>query len=126
MKRGRKTPLDDILPLDPTGQRSRLSPLGNLTKDEEALFDLIAAENRHLTPLDTPMLTAFAQAAAKTFELSKKHDVQSWERSARIMAMLATRLRITPQSTATAQTLARHRRDQPPDHTPPWEYPIDD
>jgi hypothetical protein len=126
MKRGRKTLLDNIVPLDATSQRSRLSPPASLSKDERAIFDLVVAENSHLTLLDAPMLTAFAQAAAKTISLAKKEGIQAWERSARIMAMLATRLRITPQSTATAQTLARHRRDRPPDHPPPWEYPTDD
>jgi hypothetical protein len=36
------------------------------------------------------MLTAFAQASAKTVKLAKKQDARSWERSAPIMAVLAT------------------------------------
>lgn len=119
MKRGRKTSIDNIVPLRPTWQRPKLSPSTSLGREKD-IFDLVLAENQHLTPLDMRMLIAFAQASAKTFKLSKRQNVQSWERSARIMAMLATRLRITPQSTATPQTLARPRRDRPPDQPPPW------
>lgn len=96
------------------GPRPRLIPPSSLTKAERAIFTSIAATARHLTETDTVLLAAYATAVAKTARLGKGKDTADWERSARVMAMLATKLRLTPQATASPQTIARQRKNALP------------
>ena len=60
------------------------------------------------------MLSVYAQSVAKTIRLGKeKGAVADWERSARVMVTLATKLRITPQASVRPETVGRQRRDAP-------------
>jgi phage terminase small subunit len=86
-----------------------------LSTDERLLFMETAATHRHLTAGDQAMLAAFAQASVKSRKLAKKPDTQAWERATRVMAMLATKLRLTPQATSDPQKLGRKR-------SPPTSY----
>ena len=112
MQRGRKSSSANIIALHPTPTRSRLTAPSSLAANERAVFVETVAQHPHLKPGDTAMIAAFAQAAVKTFKLAKQHDVQAWERSARVMISFATKLRLTPQSHTRAETLGR-KRDQP-------------
>jgi hypothetical protein len=101
-----------VLRVAPTRGRRRLTPPTSLTKPEQAIFDAIAADNAHLTATDTALLASYAQAVVKTMKLAKeKGAVADWERAARVAAMLATKLRITPQATTDPQSIGRRRKD---------------
>jgi len=103
-----------VLRLAPTRRRPRLIPPAPLTKAEQAIFDLVASENPHLAATDTPLLASYAQAVVKTMKLARKGDaVGDWEKSARVMAMLATKLRVSPQSSTDPQAIGRRRKDDP-------------
>ena len=115
-QRGRKSAESLLTVVSPgtTGLRPRLSPMAALTKDEQAIFTLVIGQNPHLTVTDAPLLTAFAQASAKAYKLVKKDDTRAWERACRVQAMLATKLRLTPQSSASGKVIGRLRRDGAP------------
>jgi hypothetical protein len=101
-----------VVRLAPKRARPRLTAPSSLTKAEQSIFDAIASDNDHLTPTDSAMLAAYAQAALKTFKLAReKGAVQDWERAARVMAMLGTKLRITAQAAVDPKTLGRRRAD---------------
>lgn len=112
MQRGRKSAHIIALRPQPT-TRPRLTAPSTLTAAERAVFVETVAQYPHLKPGDIPMIAAFAQATVKTFKLAKQqHDVQAWERSARVMISFATKLRLTPQSHTRAEALGRKRYDQ--------------
>jgi hypothetical protein len=113
--RGRKSAAamaTKLVAIDATKLRPRLTATARLSQVEQTVFDLVARQNRHLVPGDAVLLTAFSQAAARTFKASKGKDAAGWERSARVMTLLARSLRLTPQSVADPQKLARQRRDR--------------
>jgi hypothetical protein len=106
--------------------RPRLTPPAPLSKGEQSVFDSLAACNEHLTPTDSCLLASYAQAVVKTLKLGKeKGAVADWERSARVMAMLARSLRLSPQSTCDPKTLARKKADAAGGLRKPWEGYLD-
>jgi hypothetical protein len=110
--RGRKSAAARLVEIDTSKLRPKLTPTARLSQVEQTVFDLATRANRHLVPGDAVLLTAFAQAAARTFKASKGKDTAGWERSARVMTLLARSLRLTPQSAVDPQKLARQRRDR--------------
>jgi hypothetical protein len=82
--------------------------------------ELIAACGpRHFVESDLPLLVSFIQATAMS--RGAAHDpkqVAVWAQATKIQALLATRLRLAPQSRADPKTLARQ---QPKTFMPPWE-----
>jgi hypothetical protein len=103
-----------VVPLDV--QPLRISPPAELTKAQRAIFASIAANNAHLRPADSVMLGLFVQAVTKSQSLAKKSDaasIASWEKTSRVAAMWATKLRLTVQSQVLPDAAGRKRDAQP-------------
>jgi uncharacterized protein len=115
IQRGRKSSLN-VVALNPTATRPRLTAPSMLTKAEAKLFVETVAANRHLRAADTAMLAAYAQAMIKTFRLARQSDTASWEKSARVAMALATKLRITAQSQVHPESAGRKRQMMPPSY----------
>ncbi len=65
-----------------------------------------------------PLLIAFVQAVLLSRGAVKKagkdpRQLQVWERSTRVAAALATRLRLSPQARVDPKVIARHQPQQP-------------
>jgi hypothetical protein len=108
-KPGRANQYDKILPIDSTRAGSRLIPPAFLKSDERSMFMALAAQDRHLTRTDEPLLATYVQAIGKTSRLAQHKDVGPWERAARVLIALARSLRLTPQSTTDPQAIGRRR-----------------
>ncbi len=123
-KRGRRSAAE-LATLNVTGEPARLDPPSHLNDDERNLFvELVdACSPRHFVASDLPLLVSFVQAT-----LLSRHAIANaatdpsalaiWEKSTRMQATLATRLRLAPQARTDPKTLARQSRPQWP---PPWE-----
>jgi hypothetical protein len=99
--------------------RPRPEPPRGLTNAEQTLFSEIAVHAPHLTPSDAPLLASFVQATLMSRRSA--HDparLDAWERSTRLQASLATKLRLTAQARIDPQTLGRQRPQTGPF---PWE-----
>lgn len=106
------------------GDPQRLAPPKTLSDDERRVFvELVGACNpRHFVASDLPLLVAFVQAIAlsqQSIEAARSNDnaLTRWERSTRLMATLATRLRLSVQSRVDPKTLGRM---PPPKGATPW------
>lgn len=104
-----------VVPL-PTVGRSRVSPPPHLTAEESALFKQILSECHpdQFVRSDTILLGSFCQATILVRNLAKglarspePKAIQSWERAVKAQAMLATRLRLAPQSRLGTRTAGR-------------------
>jgi hypothetical protein len=104
MKPGRQNIEDKVITLVPNESRPRLSPCRRLTKAEQQVFNLACAENRHLRAIDTPLLTTFAIATAKTYT---KLKVEDFDKLVRLSLAIARSLRLTQQSRTNPLTLSR-------------------
>jgi hypothetical protein len=114
MKPGRRSQADlTVVPIDASRSRPSLTPICQLKSDERRIFDLVARENVHLTPLDTPMLTGFVRASAG---MLKADSVEDFEKLSRVALSFATRLRLTPQSRMHPRSLARRHAAQQPSY----------
>jgi cellobiose-specific phosphotransferase system component IIB len=106
-QRGRtSTAALSVVPVINVG-RTRLQPPAHLTREERTLFLQVVTENdpAHFAATDAILLASFVQASLLVRRMSKAvsknpdpKTVQSWERALRSQAMLATRLRLAPQS----------------------------
>ena len=113
MKRGRQSEAERaVIPIAPLAPR--LQPPNDLGPEERALFVKLvgSSPSGHFIETDQPLLTAYViaiclsrRAAAKLAEDPSLATV--WERSTRMLATLATRLRLAPQSRVDPKTLAR-------------------
>ena len=104
-----------------TGKQPRLDAPSTLTTAEQKLFNqLIAAcDASHFRRSDLPLLVAFVQATAISQAAAHDPDkIVIWEKSTRLLATLATRLRLAPQ--ARLDPKSAHRQD-PPRLRLPWE-----
>ena len=108
------------LPIDASGSRPKLTPIGTLTQSERRAFDYTARQNSHLGLGDVPLLEAFAIAYCRT-AAAKRGSAQEWERENRILMALGTKLRITVQATVEPRTAARRRAEQDDGHRKPWD-----
>jgi hypothetical protein len=124
-QRGRKSAAFVDLP-NVNGDPPRLDPPSSLTDDERSLFVEIteASGPRHFVGSDLPLLVSYVQATLLSRQAIK--DVAKdaaalalWEKAVRVQAMLATRLRLSPQARTDPKTIGR----QMPQRTgpPPWE-----
>jgi hypothetical protein len=102
----------NVVPLDASKSRPKLTPIGSLTANERRVFDHTARENRHLKRADIPMLELYATAYSRAVA-AKRKGVQQWERESRVMMAFGTKLRLTPQATTEPRTVARRRAEQP-------------
>ena len=75
------------------------------------MFDHTARENPHLKPADIPMLELYSMAYCRAVAANKSKDPQAWEREARVMMTLGTKLRVTVQATTQPKTVARRRNE---------------
>jgi hypothetical protein len=121
-QRGRKSAMN-LAQIDITGTPTRLTTPAGLTKDEQSLFDFIvdASPSHHFTDSDVPLLVSFVEASllARTFARIPT-KVSIWERAVPVQAMLATKLRLSPQTRLDPKTLARQYADFDPNATP-WD-----
>ncbi len=123
-QRGRKS-ANELGTLNVEGEPSRLNPASDLNDAERLLFLEIteACSPRHFTPSDLPILISFVQATLLSRQAIKNAAtdtaaLQVWEKSTRMQATLATRLRLAPQSRFDAKTNARQ---QPRPGPWPWQ-----
>jgi hypothetical protein len=100
-----------------TDTRPTLIPSRSLSKQEKQIFDLIVREHRHLRTFDAPLLTGYAVACAKMLTLN---DLTDFEKIARVAMSLATKLRLTPQSSMQPVQLGR-RYAKPESGPKPWD-----
>jgi hypothetical protein len=122
MKRGRRSTAD-VIALHGNYTRTPLAPLGTLTRIERRVFDHMVVENPHLKRADIPLLEAFAVAYARV-AAAKRAKPEVWEREARVLMALGTKLRVTVQATTEPRTAARRRLEEAaakPWDRKPWE-----
>ena len=119
-QRGRKSVDQLALRVVDGSQPQQLESPRGLTKAERSLFTEIAVSAPHLKQSDMPLLASFVQATLMSRRSARDPArVDVWERSTRLQASLATKLRLTAQARIDPQTLGRQR---PPRAGPaPWE-----
>jgi hypothetical protein len=84
--------------------------------------ELVASvSDRHFVFSDTPLLAAYCQcivASRYWAEKSRRNPklVTTWERTIRMVATLATRLRLAPQARMRPETTARRQPNGPPSY----------
>lgn len=93
----------------------------HLNKAERALFiELVGCcDPRHFVKSDLPLLTSFVQATLLARSTApkpgrNKNDldaVAAWEKAVRVMALLATRLRLAPQARSDPKTVGTRQRN---------------
>jgi hypothetical protein len=120
MKRGRKSAADaNVVSIGVTNYRPTLTPSRPLTKQEKQIFDLVVREHRHLRTFDAPLLTGYAIACGKMMKLK---DPTAFEKVSRVAMALATKLRLTPQSSMQSVQLGRRYAQQlEPGERRPWD-----
>ena len=132
-QRGRKSA--DQLAINIRGAQTRLPTPHGLNAKERATFEQIvnSANPEHFRPHDTPLLVALAQATIQTHRLGRlAKKINDFDKSARLMMALATKLRLTPQARLDAKTVARmppeglSRKPWEMRETPPWDREDDD
>ena len=122
-QRGRKSAAS-LTQIDFTGTPPRLTTPSGLAEDEQSLFDFIvdASPPNHFTDSDQPLLLSYVQACLIARSSAKiPTKVLVWERAVRVQAMLATKLRLSPQTQLDPKTLARQYVDFNPDGPVPWD-----
>jgi hypothetical protein len=109
-----------VVPLDVTGKRTALSPVGlQLTRDELTYFNFVARNCNHLTQLDVPNLMLYACAVVRAMK-SRNRDDGEFEKQTRLALTAARSLRLTPQ--ACMQGVSANRaREQPALYHRPWD-----
>ena len=135
IQRGRKS--GNVVALGVTASSPRLTPPTTLSKAEKALFDELvgSSDPLHFFPSDVPLLVSFVQATllarslASTAANPSKPDptlIGSWEKVTRVMAMLATRLRLAPQARNDPKSVGVRQRNAALSIKPPWADEDDD
>jgi hypothetical protein len=125
-QRGRKSA--DRLAINVNGDPPRLNPPSGLNPKECKLFEqlIAAADPRHFRESDSPLLVSLVQATLMAHKLGRDPSkVAEWEKATRVQAMLATKLRMTPQARTDPKVIARmqqngivpwHRKEQEDEH----------
>jgi hypothetical protein len=121
-QRGRRSAAAILIEPHINGEPSRLTAPRSLTNGERSAFiELVdACSAEHFRESDKPLLIAYVQA--QVMAMKAVHDqkkVAVWEKAVRVQAMLATRLRLSPQSRADRKTIARQQL--PHEGPEPWE-----
>ena len=114
-QRGRKS-LANIVTMNVDGLPPRLTAPSGLSADERTMLnELIAVcDPRHFVKSDLPLLVSFVQSTllSRRAAAQMKRDpdmVTVWEKSTRMQATLATRLRLAPQARTDPLTIARQQ-----------------
>lgn len=99
----------------------RLQPPSDLSANERRIFNEVvnSMPPDYFIKSDALMLCAFVQAAWLSRSLGKRvlreqHLASAWERATRTMALLATRLRLTPRSRTDLKMVSRKIRNHQP------------
>jgi hypothetical protein len=113
----------------------RVEPPPDLSKEEMSAFRALVATvaPEHFTKTDVPLIVAYVQATqisrraaiALDDDFVSRDTLALWDRSTKMMATLATRLRLAPQSRYDAKT-AHRRAVRQPGVRPPWEIGPDE
>jgi hypothetical protein len=97
------------------GGPPRLEPPEFLSEAERKLFLELteACAPEHFVRSDLPLLTAFVQAVELSRSAIRRAGddpatLQQWDRATKMVGMLATRLRLSPQSRSEPRSVARH------------------
>ncbi|MEJ2376253.1 MAG: hypothetical protein P8Y71_12855 [Pseudolabrys sp.] len=124
MQRGRKSALKSAA-FDFDVRQRRLQPPSYLSDVERELFQRVvgSVSPQHFAQSDVPLIESFVRATLLSRDAAPKdatdaEALANWEKATRLQAMLATRLRLTPQARTDPKTLARQ---QTPLLNPPWE-----
>lgn len=120
-QRGRRSAAATLIASHVNGTPSRLTAPTSLTTDERSAFTELVecCAPEHFRESDTPLLISYVQATV--IARGAAHDPKRaalWERAVRMQAMLATRLRLSPQSRSDPKTVARQQVPQGPW---PWD-----
>jgi len=118
-QRGRKSP-DNVVSLIVDGSPRRINAPAYLSKPERMLFDQIvnACAPAHFALADVTLLASYVQASLIAQDTARDPGkVTEWEKAVRVQAMLATKLRLSPQSRTDPKTIARNL---PAKELPPW------
>jgi hypothetical protein len=108
------------------GTPAPLQPPKYLNAAERAAFkELIASvDTRSFVQSDIPLLVSYIQSTIMVRKTSRDaKQIANWEKAVRAQAMLATRLRISPQSRYDARAAARQLE---PKRRKPWLEKDDD
>jgi hypothetical protein len=70
--------------------------------------------SRQCPILSRSSISCYCQALVKSYRLTKHGDLRDWEKCVRIATMIATKLRVTQQSVASPQVIARRKLNQQP------------
>jgi hypothetical protein len=119
-QRGRKSAAFLTGP-DVTGKPTRLTAPSSLTIAEQTLFNELtgACDSSHFRKSDIPLLVSFVQATLIAEAAAQDPEtIAIWEKSTRLQATLATRLRLSPQSRVDPKTLGRQEQSN---LRKPWE-----
>jgi hypothetical protein len=113
-QRGRPSANANVIPID-RGLK-RLEPPADLSTAESELFrqTVAASAADHFVLSDLPLLISFVQATlfvrrAARGLASDAGLIVTWERAVKTQAMLATRLRLSPQSRADPKAVTRRQ-----------------
>lgn len=114
MKRGRQSPAElSVVSINATIKP--IDPPDHLSSKEAKLFREITASVHpgHFVASDVHLLCAFVQATLVARDAMKDLPdlLALWDRSTKLQATLATRLRLSPQSRADFKVVARMARD---------------
>ena len=114
-----------LVDVDVTGRPARQEPPSNLSDDERTLFtELVeSCAPTHFVKSDLPLLISFIQATllvrrAATGMVDDPDLIAVFEKSVKLQATLATRLRLAPQSRLDPKSVARQ---QPYEGPRPWD-----
>ena len=115
-----------IVPLRVDGQPNHISPPSNLGATERRLFNNVVRSmpSHHFRDCDVPLLTRFVEAIAMTERAGREMEgtggpvvkgaMNPWfsvqQRSSKMVAVLATRLRMSPQSRRETKAADKYRR----------------
>ncbi len=124
-QRGRKGTTKSLTPLSVNGDPPRLTAPDYLNDDERALFTEIveACSPRHFVKSDVPLLVSYVQSTllSRSAVKSAAQDLKMlalWEKSTRMQATLANRLRLSVASRADPKTITRQ---MPSGLRAPWD-----
>jgi hypothetical protein len=122
-KRGRRSA--NLLSINVEAKPPPLASPSCLNDEERDLFkELVAAcDTRNLAKSDLPLLVAYVQASliSQSAARAAARDptrIVAWEKACRMQVMLATKLRLAPQSRSDPKTVGRR---QPPPGLRPWD-----
>ncbi len=121
-QRGRRSASDLAILPAVSGTPARLEPPEHLTEAERKVFLALvdAVDPKHFARADLPLLATYCQATVITQETAHEpSNFATWEKAAKLQAVLATRLRLAPQARFDARAAARHQKERTGPQ--PWE-----